>query len=473
MDHQRAVQRVLWITLLMNAVAMLAKLSVGLWTGTLSLIATGVDSVFDAASNGIGLLGVAVAERPADEEHPYGHRKAENLATLAIAVLLFVTTWELTRSGVGQLLDPERIAPQVTVWSFASLAISVVVQTAAFIYELRRGRALRSEILVADAKHSRADIFVSLSVIGGLAAVRLGLPIVDPLLALVIAAVIAKTGVDIIREASSALMDRSALPADRLEQIARSVPGVLSTHRARSRGQGDAVYGDLHIRVDPTLSTHQAHAIAHQVQDRVRERLPDLRDLTIHVEPASEQAAGRASDGGAEGEAATAHLRRIGEAMGLRLHDVWLFDLSGERQAEVHVEIDGALSLRAAHERVTRFERQAREETPGLATVITHIEPTGTLVEGTAGAAEAAETVDEAGVRAVTERALAEIAPDGGRCHDLRLRRLNDGWNVSLTCRLPGAVSITEAHGVSTLLETRLRRAIPALARVVIHMEPA
>jgi cation diffusion facilitator family transporter len=289
MLNYRAVRRVLWITMGLNLVATAAKLGVGYWTGSLSLIADGFDSVFDAASNVVGLVGIFLAARPADQDHPYGHRKAETMTTLVISSLLFLTTWELIQSAVERLRDPSLITAEVTVWSFASLLLSIIVHLTVVWYELREGRKLHSDVLVADALHTRADIFVSLSVIGGLIAVRLGFPLADPILALLIALVIAKIGIDIIREGSPTLMDRVVISPEEIRQIALSVPGVILCHKVRSRGHETAVYVDLHISVAPSTPIAQAHEIAHQVQARLRERVPHLQDATIHIEPAPVQ----------------------------------------------------------------------------------------------------------------------------------------------------------------------------------------
>ena len=296
MKNLRAIQRVLWITMGLNLVATAAKLGVGYWTNSLSLIADGFDSMFDTASNVIGLVGIYLAARPADDDHPYGHRKAETMTALFISSLLFLTTWELIESAVERLRDPSLIQARVNAWSFGALLVSIVVHLTVVWYELRAGRRLQSDVLVADALHTRADIFVSLSVIGGLIAVRLGLPLFDPILAIVVALLIAKIGIDIIREGSPTLMDRVVVPPEQVQEIALAVPGVLACHKVRSRGHETASYIDLHIQVDPTLSIQQAHAIAHEVQREVRAQFAHVQDATIHIEPVAppETASGQA-----------------------------------------------------------------------------------------------------------------------------------------------------------------------------------
>ena len=287
MKNYRAIQRVLWITLGLNLVATVAKLMVGYRTGALSLIADGFDSVFDAASNVVGLVGIYLAARPADEDHPYGHRKTETMTSLIIAAMLFLTTWELVESAIERLLQPSLIQAEVNAWSFGALLLSILVHLTVVWYELRAGRRLHSDVLVADALHTRADIFISLSVIGGLTAVKLGFPLVDPILALLIAGVIAKIGIDIIRESSPTLMDRVVISPDQISQVALSVPGVRSCHQVRSRGHETAVYLDLHIQVEPTTEVAQAHAIAHEVKRRLQEQFSSVEDATIHIEPAA------------------------------------------------------------------------------------------------------------------------------------------------------------------------------------------
>jgi cation diffusion facilitator family transporter len=459
MENFRAIRRVLWITLGLNLLATAAKLIVGYWTGSLSLIADGFDSVFDSASNVIGLVGIYLAAQPADEDHPYGHRKAETMTALIIASLLFLTTWELIQSAVERLRNPALIQAEVNVWSFVALLVSIVVHLTVVWYELRAGRRLHSDVLVADALHTRADIFVSLSVIGGLIAVRLGYPLADPILALVIALFIAKIGIDIIRESSPTLMDRVAMPADQVEQIALSVPGVLSCHRVRSRGHEEAVYADLHIQVDPTMSTEQAHAIAHEVQHRLHKRRPDIRDVTIHVEPF-----GSPSKEPSQEEIAV-QLRRLADGLGMGIHDVWAYEVDGRYYLEVHLEADGTLPLLQAHEMASSLEERARVEIPHLAELTIHIEPQGQLAQASDPGVEETQ-VAQAVQQVINDTLKAEA------CHQVRVRWGYEGWAVSMHCQLSGEISLAEAHRISTRLETRLHEEVPGLERVVIHTEP-
>lgn len=461
MKNFRAIQRVLWITLALNLVATAAKLIVGYWTGSLSLLADGIDSVFDAASNVIGLVGIFLAARPADKDHPYGHRKAETMTALIISSLLFLTTWELIKSAVERLRDPSLIQAEVNIWSFGALLVSIAVHMTVVWYELRAGRRLQSDVLVADAMHTRADIFVSLAVMGGLVAVRLGYPLADPLLALGISLVIAKIGIDIIRESSPTLMDQVVVPADQVEQIARSVPGVVSCHKVRSRGHEGAVYADLHLQVHPGMSTERAHAIAHEVQRRLQGLRPDLEDVVIHVEPA-----GSVSEETPWGDIAV-KLRQLADGLGVEVHDVWAHEVSGDAGyvVEVHLEADGALPLREAHALATSLEEQAHLKVPNLAELTTHIEPWGQLTQALGSDLEEPQVIQA--IQQVINETLNTEA-----CHQIQVRRSGEGWAVSMHCHLPGEIPLAEAHRIGTRLETRLRERIAGLERVVIHTEP-
>jgi cation diffusion facilitator family transporter len=457
MKNLRAIRRVLYITMVLNMVAMGAKLIVGYWTGALSLIADGFDSLFDAAGNVIGLVGIYLAARPADPEHPYGHRKFETMAAIAISILLFLTTWELLQSAWDRLRDPAGIDPEINVWSFGALAVSLVVHLGVAIYELRAGRRLKSDVLVADARHTRADLYVSLSVVAGLIAVRLGHPVVDPLLAIGIAAVIFKLGIDIIRESSQVLLDGAIVPVSEIERIVLGVREVRACHDVRSRGHEAAVYVDLHIRVAPEMSTAQSHAIAHDVQHRLRSEIPVIQDVVVHVEPDDQ--------GGAETVAVLPALRGIAADLGLSIHDIAARWIDGQAYVEAHVTLDGDMALGDAHERVSRLERESRARIERLADLVTHIEPEGREDEP-AVPSLARETVE-----AALQDALDGLS-DCGTSHEVRLYRQGGDWAVSLHCLLDPSLSLRQAHATSSAIEQQLRNRVPRLCQVTVHMEP-
>jgi len=442
----------------LNLIATFTKLGVGYWTGALSLIADGFDSFFDSASNVIGLVGIYIASRPADEEHPYGHRKFETMTAIIISLLLFLTTWELLNSAWERLRNPGLIQPTVSVWSFVALLVSIAVHVSVVIYELGAGRKLKSDFLVADAMHTKADIYISLSVIGGLVAVRLGYPIVDPLLAIVIAILIAKIGIDIIRESSMTLLDGAAVPISEIERIVMGVRDVQACHDIRSRGHEDAIYVDLHVKVAPQMSTLQSHAVAHDVQDRLRAEIPSVRDVVVHVEPEGSP--------GKQSAALIPALRSLAEGLGIGIHSITARWVEGTYHAEAHVAVDGSLSLAEAHALVNKLEEEAKQRIDRLEEVVTHIEPADEGQDPPYVTGVTSESV-AAAVKKATEELYGP-----GRCHDIQVYPVKDNWAVSFHLLLDEKLALRQAHANSAQLEGRIRDTTPRLSNVVVHTEP-
>ena len=281
-SNGKQIKRVLWQVLGLNFLVAGAKIAVGSATGSLSMVADGFHSAMDGTSNVIGLVGMTFAGRPPDDDHPYGHQKYETFATLAIGLLLLLTTWNILKSAVTRLLEGS--SPEVTVVSFVVMFVTMGINWAVSRYEQRQGKRLKSSVLLADSAHTRSDVYVSLSVIGGLVAIQLGWLWVDTVVALIIVVVIGKVGWEIIWRASNTLADSAVVDPAEVEKIALSVDGVKSCHKIRSRGTDLATYLDLHIQVDSHMSLAEAHYLSHQVQDRLQQDL-DLTDVVVHAEP--------------------------------------------------------------------------------------------------------------------------------------------------------------------------------------------
>jgi len=452
MTRVGAIRRVLWITLGLNLLATLAKIVVGYMTGSLSIVADGFDSLFDSASNLVGLVGISFAARPPDEEHPYGHRKFETLAAVSISVLLFVTSVELVRSVIDRLSSPA--VPRINLWSFAAVIFSIGVHLFTVVYERRRGRELKSEFLLADASHTAADIYVSLSVIVGLILVRFGYPIVDALLALVIAGVIAKIGVDIIRSSSAILMDRAMVSGREIERLVLGVEGVESCHRIRSRGPEDDIHIDLHIHVAPEIPLDRAHAIAHEVQKKVVREIPGVQDVVVHVEPRwpkPEEPIGE-------------RIRSLAQRMGASAHEIRVHQMEGSILVDLHLEVDETWRLEEAHDLASRLEGRMREEMPEIAEVYVHMEPM-----------EALEGGEVSGEEELVAREVEKVVREMGdlkECREVSVRRSGEKLFVSLSCLLSQNLPIGRAHEVSMRLERRLKERLDNVDQVLIHLEP-
>jgi cation diffusion facilitator family transporter len=358
----KSIQRVLIVAFFLNMLAAIPKLAVGVTTGALSLIADGMDTLFDGLSNIIGLIAVRVSSRPPDEDHPYGHRKFETLAAMLIAVALFIVAWELGSGAVGRLFNPEPVT--VNRWSLIALIFGAVIQGATGWWELRKGHRLNSEVLRADARHTLASLGVSASVLVGLGLTWLGYAWADSVAALIVAVFIAKVGVDTVRENIPSLVDRAPLSEQNIANVVVSVPGVLSFHRIRNRGSSDNVAIDLHVRVDPDLSMQDANAIADEVRRRLL-ILPGVGDVTVHAEA-------QRSEGSAPDLHATAKL--AAQELGIALHECWVQSIDRHISLQLHVGVDPALTLQEAHEKVDRLEQTIMERQPDVESVHSHIE---------------------------------------------------------------------------------------------------
>ena len=282
-DRASEIRRVLLVILVLNWGVAALKLGYGAWSKTLSMVADGFHSLLDGSANIIGLVAMTVAIQPADRSHPYGHRKFESFAALGISFLLLLAAYEIGEGAIRRWRGGT--IPQVTMMSFIVMVITMGVNLFVSVYETKVGKRLQSEILVADALHTRSDLYASLAVLASLIAVKFGYPFLDPIAALLIIPLIGRAGIRIIGQSLYVLTDTSRLPPATVEKVALEVQGVRECHAVRSRGFPDAIYMDLHILVDPHLTVAEAHEIAHQVERDITERFPGVADLVVHVEP--------------------------------------------------------------------------------------------------------------------------------------------------------------------------------------------
>lgn len=283
-QRTRTIQRVLLGILLLNVAVAAAKLGYGLFSNSLSMTADGLNSLLDGAANVVGLIGLAVAARPADPNHPYGHRRFETLTSLAIALFMILALFDIVQGSIHRLQNHQK--PDVTLISFAVMAGTLIVNLGVTAWERQVGRRLGSSLLVANARHTASDVFVTLAVIAGLIAVRLGFGWADIALSFVVAGMIAWAAWIIVREAALSLSDVAVAPADQIERAARTVSGVRGIHNIRTRGGEGIIWVDLHIQVDPEMHVDQAHEIASAVAARIEQEIGETSDVTVHIEPA-------------------------------------------------------------------------------------------------------------------------------------------------------------------------------------------
>ena len=278
-----AVGRVLWIVLGLNLLVAALKLTFGYFSGALSMIADGFHSALDASSNVIGLTGMRVARKAPDPGHPYGHRKFEALAALAISLFLFISCYEILTSLLGRLRGEHQVVPHPI--TFIAMMVSIVINLFVTRYERRAAQRFRSIILSADARHTQSDLYASAGVIPSPFGALLGFPLHDLVVALVIAMLIAYSGYLVVHSSLSVLSDSQMLDPEHVARIATQVEGVTYAHRERTRGLPDAIHVDLHIHVACDMNVAQAHELAHEASRRIRQEIEGVTDVVIHLEP--------------------------------------------------------------------------------------------------------------------------------------------------------------------------------------------
>lgn len=284
-DNRATVRRVLIITLLLNLFVMILKAVVGTLTGSLSLLADALHSVTDSANNILGLIASAFSSPKPDREHPYGHLKFEAVGALGISAFLGIACFEILQGAIEGIIkgrNPVKISPPELWLLLLVLGVNIFVA----FYERRVGKSVGSPILIADAKHTMSDVWVTISVIGGLIGVWLGYQWLDLVLAFPVALLVFWSGWSVLKENLPWLVDQMAIAPEAIYEIAVSVPGVLNCHDIASRGVlGRQIFIEMHLIVDsPDVET--AHHITEEVEKRLEERFSPVRIL-IHVEPPS------------------------------------------------------------------------------------------------------------------------------------------------------------------------------------------
>jgi cation diffusion facilitator family transporter len=453
------IRRVLVSTMLLNFLATAVKITAGILTGALSVVADALDSFFDGLSNVVGLAGLFAAAKPPDAEHPYGHRKFETIAAISISILLFITSWQLLVIAWGRFRNPVEL--EINLWVIGAMLASMLIQGLTSFYELNRGRRLRSEVLVADALHTRASILVSLSVLGGLGMVAIGYPRADAVLAAFVAIMIAKIGVDILRENLPVLVDRAAVDPQRIANVVRGVGGVRTFHRVRSRGAAGSAAVDLHVQVSPENTIEEANAIADEVRRRLLS-LEEVNDVTVHIEAHQ--------DGQADAGQIYSAIRIAANELGLVLHEAWVHSTNGRLTADVHVGVDPNSTLGEAHSKADLLEKEIKARLLQVDDVHTHIEL----------ASKSIQVADEVSdyVRDYVETEVARIVddiPSLNYPHNIVIKRNRAVGNhlfISLECTVTPETPITEAHDLASALEDELRRRLDRVAEVSVHLEP-
>ncbi len=282
-DRAAQIQRVLIGLLAANLVVVGAKFVVGVGVGSLAVLSDAVHASVDAMNNVLALVIMLIASRGPDEDHPYGHQKFETLGALAIVGFLSISGFELAKGAVTRLVQGTD-ALQISGTQFGLLVATLAVNVLVATYESRRGRQLNSELLLADAAHTKADVVITLGVLLSVLLARGGLTWADPVVALLVAVVIVILASRIVLRSVPVLVDQHVVKSDVIQSTAEVVDGVVSAYDIRSRGSRNRMFAELTIAVNRTASVEAAHQIADRVEENLRKEL-HFHEIVVHVEP--------------------------------------------------------------------------------------------------------------------------------------------------------------------------------------------
>jgi cation diffusion facilitator family transporter len=280
------IKKILWVILILNWIVAAAKILLGALTGAISILSDGIHSFFDGTSNIVGIFGIRLAEKPADSDHLYGHRKYEAIASQIILFFLIIAGWEIIKNIFEKISTPATIHPDIIWLSFAVLICCMLIDAFVAWYEFKKGEELKSTILKADAMHTKSHYFTTGAVILGAILIKIGLPpIIDPIIACFVVVFIGKLAFAIFKETLSVLSDKALGDGEKIKKIAESVNGVKSCHQIRTRGDENHIFLDIHVIVNSNLSLEKAHEICHEVSGEIQKQMPEIKDVTIHPEP--------------------------------------------------------------------------------------------------------------------------------------------------------------------------------------------
>jgi len=431
-----------------------AKFVVGILIGSLALISEALHSSVDVVATVITWMVVRVSDLPADEEHHYGHGKLESISALGVIALLYVLAGGILVESYGRLREGAP-PPVISAIPFVVLLIDIAVNFWRARALHRAARDTQSQALAADALHFASDVLGSVAVIAGLALTGLGYWWGDSVAAVAVAIMIAALGLRLARSTVETLLDRAPEGAsEKARDAIRSVPGVVDVDRVRVRMVGATYFIDAIVKVPRTYPIDRVDEIKRKVQGAVSGALGDA-DLTFTAVPVA-----------LSNESVRERIMVIARNSGLAVHHVTVHDLGGKLTVSIDLEVDGAMTLIAAHDIAHDLERNIRDEFGEDVEVDTHIEPLEPeLPFGTDAAPDRIETIRAALSRFAADTEIRDV-------HNVRVRDTEAGEIVNFHCRAAPSMSVIKVHENVDEIERALRRAFPTVKRVISHAEP-
>ena len=456
MSHpvHNAKSRVAAISIFASAGMATAKFVVGIAIGSLALISEALHSSVDVVATVVTWMVVRVSDRPADEEHHYGHGKFESVSALGVIAMLYVLAGGILVESYSRLREGVP-PPMVSAIPFIVLLLDIAVNFWRARALHRTAHDTKSQALAADALHFASDVLGSIAVMIGLALSGLGYAWGDAAAAIGVAVMIALLGLRLARSTVETLLDRAPEGASEKATAAiRAVRGVVDVERLRVRMVGSTHFIDAIVQVPRTYAIDRVDEIKRKAQDAVTGALEDA-DLTFTAVPVAR-----------DNESVRERIMVIARNSGLAVHHVTVHDLGGKLTVSIDLEVDGEMALTAAHDIAHELERDIREEFGEDVEVDTHIEPLEPeLPLGTDAAPERVEAVKTALSRFAADGAIHDI-------HSVRVRNTDAGEIVNFHCRAAPSMSVIKVHQNVDEIERALRRAFPTVKRVISHAEP-
>lgn len=429
---------------------------VGLTSGSLAMLSEAAHSFSDLVATILTYFAVRVSGKPADAEHHYGHGKVESIAALVETALLFLISGVVIWEAIRRLIGHEAHAVEATALAFAVVIISIVVDFFRARVLNRVAKETASEALEADALHFSSDMWSSAAVLVGLAGVAFGFSWADSLAALIVAVFICVAGWRLGSRTISSLTDEAPPgSADQIETIAGRVAGVDEVERVRVRRSGPVLFVDLALAVSRTLPIDRIDGIKKAVVDAVARELPRA-EVAITTAP-------RALDSETVVERVLVIARNRAQAV----HHVTVHSVGDKLAVSLDLEVEGGLTLAAAHEIATQLENAIEDELGSEVEVETHIEPLE--IEDQSG-----QDASPARVREVSEAltVLSRESVDVRNVHAVRVRQTQGGEIVNFHCYVDPTLTVQAVHERVDDVERALRRRFPEIRRVIGHAEP-
>jgi cation diffusion facilitator family transporter len=451
-DHSKT--RVAAISILASAAMATAKFVVGIAIGSLAMISEALHSAVDVVATVITWMVVRVSDKPADDEHHYGHGKLESLSALGVIALLYVLAGGVLVGSYSRLREGAP-APTFSFIPFVVLLIDIVINFWRARALHRAAHATHSQALEADALHFASDVLGSIAVIAGLGLSALGFWWGDSAAAIAVAIMIAALGLRLARSTVETLLDRAPEgAAEKATAAIRSVPGVVDIERLRVRMVGATHFVDATVQVPRTFPIDRVDEIKRKAQVAIGSSLTGA-DLTFTAVPVA-----------LSNESVRERIMVIARNSGLAIHHVTVHDLGGKLIVSIDIEIASDMSLVMAHEIAQDLENSISDEFGTDVEVDTHIEPLEPeLPFGTDSASVRVNEITAELTRLAAETEVYDI-------HNVRVRDTEAGEIVNFHCRAAPSMSVHKVHDNVDHIERGLRRAFPSVKRVISHAEP-